>query len=57
MTDFAATVFHGPGDIHMSSRGAYLISLVHFACIYGENPEGKEFPGHNTDIDKLGKLG
>lgn len=41
MTDFAATVFAGPGDIHLSSRGAYLIALVHYACIYGESPEGK----------------
>ena len=41
MTDFVATVFHSPTDFHMTSRGAYLVSLVHYACIYGENPEGK----------------
>jgi hypothetical protein len=41
MTDFVAEVFPRPDDIHMTSKGAYLVSLVHFACIYGENPEGK----------------
>lgn len=25
----------------MTKRGAYLIALVHYACLYGENPEGK----------------
>lgn len=41
MTDFVAEVFHSPTDFHMSSKGAYLISLVHYACLYGESPEGK----------------
>jgi len=41
MSDFATTVFNAPGDIHMNSKGAYLISLVHYACLYKENPEGK----------------
>jgi chitobiase/beta-hexosaminidase-like protein len=41
LTNFEAVVFAGPGDIHLSSRGAYLISLVHYACIYGQNPEDK----------------
>jgi hypothetical protein len=41
LTDFGTTVFAGPTDIHMTKRGAYLIALVHFACLYGENPEGQ----------------
>jgi hypothetical protein len=41
LTDFGATVFPNPSDIHMTKKGAYLISLVHYACLYGDNPEGK----------------
>ena len=41
MTDFVAEVFHAPDDIHMTSKGAYLIALVHYASLYRENPEGK----------------
>ena len=39
--DFAAAVFAAPGDFHMSRKGAYLIALVHYACLHGESPEGK----------------
>jgi hypothetical protein len=39
MTDFQAGIFSD--DIHLSRPGRYLVSLVHFACMYGENPEGK----------------
>ena len=28
-------------DIHLSSPGRYLVALVHYACIFGESPEGK----------------
>jgi len=41
MSDCVAAVFHSPTDFHMTSKGAYLISLVHYACLYRENPEGK----------------
>jgi hypothetical protein len=41
LTDFGATVFAGPGDFHMTKKGAYLVSLVHYACLFGESPEGK----------------
>ena len=27
-------------DIHLTSKGAYLVALVHFACIYRKNPAG-----------------
>jgi hypothetical protein len=39
--DLAAAVFAAPGDIHLSKKGAYLIALVHYACLHGESPEGK----------------
>ncbi len=38
ITDFGEMFADG---LHMSRRGAYLISLVHYACIYGENPRGR----------------
>jgi hypothetical protein len=41
LEDFGRTVFAGPGDIHMTKKGAYLISLVHYACLQGESPDGK----------------
>lgn len=41
LTDFGATVFAGPGDFHLTKAGAYLVSLVHNACLWGESPEGK----------------
>ncbi len=41
MSDFGATVFNSPTDFHMTAKGAYLISLVHYACIFREDPEGK----------------
>ena len=39
MTDFVKTVF--ADGIHMTDAGRYLISLVHYACIYKEDPTGK----------------
>jgi hypothetical protein len=41
MKEFVAEVFQSPTDFHMSPKGAYLIALVHYACLYGENPTGK----------------
>jgi hypothetical protein len=41
LTDFAKEIFSGPGDIHLSPKGRYLISLVHYACIYRDDPVGK----------------
>lgn len=41
LDDFISTVFASPTDFHMSRQGSYLIALVHYACLYGENPEGK----------------
>ena len=41
MTDFVAEIFHSPTDFHLNPKGAYLISLVHYACLYAENPEGR----------------
>ena len=38
ITDFGEMFADG---LHMSHRGAYLISLVHYACLYGENPRGR----------------
>lgn len=37
--DFFAEIF--ADGIHLTPKGRYLISLVHYACIYKENPEGK----------------
>ena len=39
MTDFFAEIF--ADDVHLTAKGRYFISLVHYACIYAESPEGK----------------
>jgi hypothetical protein len=39
MKDFVAKIF--ADGIHLTPKGRYLISLVHYACIYKESPEGK----------------
>ena len=39
MTDFRGEIFSDA--IHLSRPGRYLVSLVHYACIYGENPQGQ----------------
>jgi hypothetical protein len=41
MTNFLTEVFPVGDDLHMTKKGAYLVSLVHFAAIYKESPEGK----------------
>jgi hypothetical protein len=38
MKDFFATQFQD--DVHLSDKGAYLIGLVHYVCIYQRNPMG-----------------
>jgi hypothetical protein len=42
MKDFFAETF--ADGIHLTPKGRYLISLVHYACIYRESPEGKVSP-------------
>ena len=37
--DFFAEIF--ADGIHLTPKGRYLISLVHYACIFRESPEGK----------------
>jgi hypothetical protein len=39
MTDFFAGIF--ADDVHLTDKGRYLISLVHYACIYRESPQGR----------------
>jgi hypothetical protein len=39
MKDFFAEIF--VDSIHVGPKGSYLLSLVHYACIYRESPEGK----------------
>jgi hypothetical protein len=39
MKDFVAEIF--ADGIHLTPKGRYLISLVHYACIYQESPAGK----------------
>lgn len=39
MTDFFGEIF--ADDVHLTDKGRYLISLVHYACIYRESPEAK----------------
>ena len=41
MRDFFAE--HFTDDIHLTSKGAYLVALVHFASIYRKNPAGVTF--------------
>jgi hypothetical protein len=30
--------------IHLTSKGRYFVSLVHYGCLFGESPEGKVSP-------------
>ena len=39
MKDFFKEVFED--DLHLNPKGRYLVSLVHYACIFRENPVGK----------------
>jgi hypothetical protein len=39
MTDFFGQFF--ADNLHLKAKGRYFISLVHYACIYTESPEGK----------------
>jgi hypothetical protein len=56
LTDFAKTVYAAPGDIHLSPKGQYLISLVHYACLFGESPEGKVSSLRSGLTDEQAKL-
>ncbi|MBC8137851.1 MAG: chitobiase/beta-hexosaminidase C-terminal domain-containing protein, partial [Fibrella sp.] len=38
MSDFFKECFSD--DLHLSAKGAYLVSLVHYSCIYGKSPVG-----------------
>lgn len=38
MSDFFKECFSD--DLHLSPKGAYLVSLVHYVCIYGKTPVG-----------------
>jgi hypothetical protein len=42
MTDLFKDAFSD--DLHLNSKGAYLVSLVHYASIFNESPEGKVGP-------------
>ena len=39
MTAFNKEIF--ADNIHLTRQGRYLVALVHYACLYGESPEGK----------------
>ncbi|HYG33532.1 MAG TPA: GDSL-type esterase/lipase family protein, partial [Clostridia bacterium] len=39
MTDFFKELFSD--GIHLTGKGRYFVSLVHYACLFGESPEGK----------------
>jgi hypothetical protein len=39
LKDFFAEIF--ADGIHLTPKGRYLISLVHYACLFRESPEGK----------------
>ncbi len=39
VSDFGAFAFSDP--IHLTPGGAYAVSLAHYACVFGESPEGK----------------
>jgi sugar phosphate isomerase/epimerase len=39
ISNFHDTAF--ADDIHLARQGRYLVALVHYACIFGDNPQGK----------------
>lgn len=42
MPDFFAATFDD--DLHLRAAGRYLVALVHYACLFNENPEGRLGP-------------
>jgi len=54
MADFFAECFSD--DLHMSKKGAYLVSLVHIACVTGESPVGKVPPLQSGLTDEQAKV-
>jgi len=41
ITDFFAQLFKADGtDIHLTGKGAYFVTLVFYACMFGQSPEG-----------------
>lgn len=56
MTDFVQEIYHTPTDIHLSPKGSYLIALVHYACLYKDNPEGKVTYAHSGLTAEQAKL-
>lgn len=42
MTDFFGDLFSD--DLHLNAKGAYLVSLVHYSCVFRESPLGKVGP-------------
>jgi hypothetical protein len=41
MNDFFGSIFQANGtDIHLTSAGAYFITLVFHACMFQQSPEG-----------------
>lgn len=45
LSDFFKEFF--ADGIHLTSKGRYFVSLVHFGCLFGESPEGKVSPLHS----------
>ena len=54
MTDFFKEIFSD--GIHMTAKGRYMITLVHYACIYRESPEGKVSTLTSSLTDEQAKL-
>lgn len=37
---FNDLVYGGGDGLHLNEKGAYIVCLLHYACIYGESPRG-----------------
>lgn len=53
-SDFFADTFSD--DLHLSPRGAYLVSLVHYACFFQQSPEGQVTTANSTLTDAQARL-
>jgi hypothetical protein len=49
ISDFFAT--HFDDDLHLTAKGQYLVSLVFYACLYRQSPEGRVTSANSTLTD------
>ena len=54
ISNFFAT--HFDDDLHLTAKGQYLVSLVFYACLYRQSPEGRVTSANSTLTDAQAKI-